>query len=197
MTPAVTDIPALAFLGERIQVAFVLDDFERALRYWTETLKVGPFVVIESALDGRTVTFRGERTDMNMSLAFAYMGDVQVEFVRPTNDAPSPFREFVDSGRRGLHHIAYWPADFDGACAHLERNGFEEICSIARSDGTRDVVYYEPPDFIGTIVELAPWTQFRNDYFGRIQRLSAGWDGSRPVRRFASRAAFLDSGDGA
>jgi catechol 2,3-dioxygenase-like lactoylglutathione lyase family enzyme len=197
MIPAASGSPALAFLGERIQVAFVLDDFEPALRYWTETLKVGPFVVIENALDGRTVTFRGERTDMNMALAFAYVGDVQIEFVQPTNDAPSPFREFLTCGRKGLHHIAYWPADFEGACVYLERNGFDEICSIARSDGGRDVVYYEPPDFFGTIVELVPWTPFRGEYFGRIQQLSVDWDGSRPVRRFGSRAAFLESSEGA
>lgn len=34
-------------------------------------------------------------------------------------------------------------------------------------------------------------------YYGRIQRLSQSWDGtSRPVRRYADRAAFLASGEG-
>jgi len=197
MNPDPTGTPELAFLGKRIQVAFVLADLEPALRYWTEALKVGPFVVMESAIDGRTVRYRGRPTNMEMALAFAYMGDVQIEFVHQTNDAPSPFKEFLDSGRNGFHHLAYWPTDFETACAHLEENGFTEICSIIRPDGTRDLVYYEAPDFIGSIVEIVPWTSARNEYFSRIQRLSNGWDGTRPIRRFASRAAFLDSGEGA
>lgn len=197
MNPDPTDTPGLAFLGKRIQVAFVLADLEPALKYWTETLKVGPFVVMESAIDGRTVHYRGQPTDMDMTLAFAYMGDVQIEFVHPTNDAPSPFKEFLDSGRKGFHHLAYWPTDFDAACEHLERNSFTEICSIVTPDGSRNVVYYEPPEFIGSIVEIVPWTAARKEYFGRIQRLSASWDGTRPIRRFASRAAFLASGEGA
>ena len=187
-----------AFLGRRTQLAFVVKDLDTALRYWTETLKVGPFVVIERSVGNRRVVHRGVETDMDMSLAFAYMGDVQIELVHQTNDAPSPYKEFTESGREGLHHIAFWPEDFEGACSHLEAAGFTEITSFLTADGTRNVAYYDTPEFIGAMVEIVPMTPTRTAYFGRIQRLCETWDGTtRPVRRFVDREAFLASGEGA
>ena len=183
-------------LGRRAQIAFVVKDLDEALRYWTEAMKVGPFVVIDNSVAGRRVVYRGVETAMDSSLAFSYIGDLQIEIVHQTNDAPSPFKDFLDSGREGLQHIAFWPPDFGGACAYLERTGFSEMLSMYTADGARNVVYYEAPAHIGVMVEIVPLTPSRQAYFGRIQNLTRNWDGTRPVRRFASREAFLASGEG-
>jgi catechol 2,3-dioxygenase-like lactoylglutathione lyase family enzyme len=188
----------LRFLGERTQIAFIVRDIEAAAKYWTETLRVGPFVVIEESRGDREIIYRGQRTAVDFSIAFAYMGDVQIEFIQPTDDEPSIYKEFLDSGKEGFHHVAFWPNDFDGACDYLETNGFHEITSVRTKDGKRNVAYYEGPAHIGTIIEIVPLTADRIAYFGRIQRLSQIWDGvTRPVRRFKNRAAFLASGEGA
>jgi catechol 2,3-dioxygenase-like lactoylglutathione lyase family enzyme len=189
-------LPA-AYLGKQAQLAFVVRDLDATLRYWTETLKVGPFVVIERSVGDRKVVHRGAETAMDTTLAFAYMGDVQIEIVHPINASPSPFVEFLESGKEGLHHVAFWPEDFEAACQYLERTGFREVCSMFMRDGTRNVAYYDTPEFLGAIVELVPMTPARTAYFSRIQRLCAEWDGTtRPVRRFADRADFLASGEG-
>ena len=186
------------FLGKRVQLGFVVKDLDATLRYWTEVLKVGPFVVMETSRGNRRVVFRGVETKVDWQLAFAYMGDVQIEFICPTNDEPSPYNEFLNSGHEGLNHIAYWPENFEAACTYLEAHGFKDMCSFYEMNGTRNVVYYETPGTIGSIVEVVPLTAERSAYFGRIQRLSQTWDGvTRPVRRFADRAAFLASGEGA
>jgi hypothetical protein len=185
------------FLGERVQLAFLVRDMDAAVKYWTETLRIGPFVVIEKSRGDRDIFYRGKPTATDFAVAFAYMGDVQIEFIQPTDDEPSIYKEFLDSGREGFHHLAYWPSDFEGACAHLEANGFSEIGSVRMKDGTLNVAYYETPGQVGTIIELVPLTADRAAYFGRIQRLSQTWDGvTRPVRRFVDRAAFLASGEG-
>lgn len=186
-----------SMLGEKVQLAFVVSDMDAAVRYWTETLKVGPFIVIEQSVGDRKVVHRGEQTDMDMSLAFSYMGEVQIELVKQTNDKPSPYKEFLDSGRVGLHHIAFWPEDFEAACAEVERAGFNEVCSIFLSDGTRNVCYFDTPPHIGIMVEIVPMTPARASYFGRIKKLADTWDGTNSVRRFATRADFLESGEGA
>jgi catechol 2,3-dioxygenase-like lactoylglutathione lyase family enzyme len=180
-----------------MQLAFVVRDLDNALRYWTETLRVGPFVVIERAIEGRTVVHRGQRTEMELTLAFSYVGDMQIELVRATSDAPSPYREYLDSGREGLHHVAYWPENFEGACAHLEASGLSEVCVVYAPDSTRAVVHYDAPSHIGTMVELVPASSERWAYFARMRRLVSGWDGSRPVRRYETRDVFLASGEGA
>ncbi|MFN8682385.1 VOC family protein [Paracoccus sp. P2] len=186
------------FLGKRVQLAFVTTDLENTLKFWTEVLGVGPFVVIESSKGDRKVIHRGQETAMDMTLSFAYMGDIQIEIVHQTNDEPSTYKEFTDRGGEGLHHIAFWPEDFEGACTHLEANGFAEVTSFYMADGTRNVAYYETPGAVGALVEIVPMTPARTAYFSRIQRLCESWDGvTRPVRRFADRAAFLASGEGA
>lgn len=184
-------------LGRKAQIAFVVRDLDESLRFWTEVMKVGPFVVIDNSVAGRRVVYRGKETAMDSSLAFSYVGDVQIEIVHQTNDEPSPFKDFLESGREGLQHIAFWPPDFEGTCAELEQLGFSEMLSMYTNDGARNVVYYEAPAHIGVMVEIVPWTESRAAYFGRIQRLANNWDGTRPVRRFASREAFLESGEGA
>lgn len=77
---------------------------------------VGPSVVIESSVAGHKVLRRGKQTAMDTDLAFSYLGDVQVELICQLNDAPSPYKEFTDSGREGLHHVNFWPESFDAAC---------------------------------------------------------------------------------
>lgn len=188
----------LRFLGERVQLAFVVKDIEAAIRYWTKTLRVGPFVMVEESRGTRDILYRGRPTPMDFYLAFAYMGDVQIEIIQPKDNYPSIYQEFFQEGREGFHHFAVWPENFPAACAQLETHGFHEVSSVRMPDGSVSVAYYESPPAIGCIVEVVPLTADRQAYFGRIQRLSREWDGqSRPLRRFADRAAFLASGEGA
>lgn len=185
------------FLGERWQAAYVVKDLDEALRYWTEVLKVGPFVRIDTSRGTRKILYRGKETLADYSVAFAYWGDVQIEIVHQVNEEPSIFKEFLDSGREGLQHICYWPEDTDTACSQLEANGFVERTAVVHADGTRDIVYYDPPSHLGTMIEIVRMNEDRKAYFGRIESLARDWDGTtRPVRRFADRAAFLASGEG-
>jgi catechol 2,3-dioxygenase-like lactoylglutathione lyase family enzyme len=184
------------FLGDRIQLAFVVSNLNDALKFWTETLRVGPFVVIENSVAGRTVIHRGERTSMNTTLAFSYLGDIQIELVCPEDAHPSPFNDFLNSGRQGLQHIAFWPKNFEEAREELESHEFVEACSMYLPDGSRNVCYYDAPSEIGLMIEIVPLTAERSAYFGRIQKLARDWDGARPVRRFKSREDFLASEEG-
>jgi hypothetical protein len=188
---------APGFLGDKTQFAYVVRDLDAALRHWTDVMKVGPFVVIEDSRGGREIVHRGKPTSVEFGVAFAYLGDVQIELIHQTNDAPSLYKEFLDDGREGLHHTAFWPADLDAACTHLELRGYTVATSILAADGTASVVHFEAPPFIGGIVELLPMTVDRKDYYGRIQRLGRDWNGFfRPIRRYRNRDAFLALGEG-
>jgi hypothetical protein len=180
-------------LGRQMQMAWVVNDLDQALRYWTAELGVGPFVVFEGSVGNRKVLHRGCQTGFDMSLAFSYIGDMQIEVIAPLNDEPSPYREFLASGREGLHHLGFWPEDFDGACREIERVGFVEACSIYQPDGTKSASYYDAPPQFGTMVELIPMTAQRRDYFGRIRALVDGWNGSDAIRKFRSREEFLST----
>lgn len=181
------------WLGKRMQLGHVVSDMDAALRYWTEVMGVGPFVVLDTSVGDRTFFHRGKASDVNFSIAISYMGEVMIELIMPLNSEPSPYAEFLASGREGLHHIGLWPRDFRATCENLERFGFTEVSSIRRPDGTKDVIYCDAPGAIGAMVELAEMTPNRAEFLGGIKALADSWDGSDPVRRFASRAAFIAS----
>lgn len=188
--------PFPSFLGQRTQLGIIVADLDESLRFWTGTMKVGPFIVIEESLGDRKFVHRGKVSPVDMSIAYSYFGDTQVEIIVQNNSAPSPYTEFLASGGQGLHHLAFWPEDYEGACRELDRAGFEEVCSIQTADGVKNVSYYSGPKHLGAMIEIVPLTPARKEYFGVMKRLAESWDGQRPVRRYKTRAEFLASPDG-
>ncbi|MET3248803.1 catechol 2,3-dioxygenase-like lactoylglutathione lyase family enzyme [Burkholderia sp. OAS925] len=182
-------------LGKKMQVAFVVRHLEEALHFWTATMKVGPFVVIEESLGDRLFVHRGVQSPVEMSIAYSYLGDVQIEVIAQRNAAPSPYREFLDSGREGLHHIAFWPDEFEGACQNLEEKGFREVSSVRAADGAKNLIYYDGPFHLGVMVEVLPMTPLREKYYGGMKRLAETWDGSRPIRTYCTRSDYMSSED--
>lgn len=176
-----------------LQLSFVVKDLDAALRFWTETMGIGPFVVFEQSLGDRKFVHRGKASDVRMSVALSYRGETQIELITQSNSAPSMYSEFFATGGEGLQHIAFAAADYEKACRELEALGFEEISSIHTPDGTKNVSYFKGPKHLGVMVELVPMTPARRIYYGRIKSLASSWDGSRPIRRFRDSAEFLAS----
>jgi hypothetical protein len=183
------------FLGARMQLAFVVPELQPILRFWTETMRVGPFVVIEDAMSDRRFIHRGRQSPVEASLAFSYLGDIQIELIAQTNSAPSPYMEFLDSGKQGLHHVGFWPEDPEGSCRELERIGFQEVCSAEAATSAGKVTYFSGPPHLGVMLEVAPMTPERSKYFSGIKALADTWDGARPVRTYRTRADYLASED--
>ncbi|RNM12182.1 VOC family protein [Nocardioides pocheonensis] len=182
-------------LGKRMQVSMVVHDLEQAALIWSEHLGVGPWILIEDGLEGRTFMHRGRRSDVQMSLALTYGGETQFELISQSNDAPSPYREFLDGGREGVQHLEFWPEDYAASCRAIEGAGFRELSTIHVADGTKNASYYESPASVGVVVAVVPMTPYRHSYMSAIERLAATWDGTRPIRRFPTRADFLASDD--
>ncbi|OPX05379.1 VOC family protein [Mycobacterium sp. AT1] len=187
-----THLPS--FLGRVSQLSFVVRDFDATLQFWTKTMGVGPFVVMENSLGDRPFVHRGKISDVHMSLALAYLGDIQIEVISQSNDAPSPYTEFYARGGQGLQHVAFATESYVDTCRKLTILGFEEVSCIKMPDGTKDASYfYGPEQHLGTMIEISPLTPRRRMYLDAIKSLSQSWDGTDPVRRFRTRAEFLAS----
>src|SRR5690606_28024172 len=96
-------------------------------------------------------------------------------------------------GREGLHHIAFYPEDYEGACRDLAALGYEEASYVRLPDGTKNVSYFDTPSHIGVMIELVPLTPLRRQHYAGVKLLADSWDGTDPVRRFKTRAEFIDS----
>ena len=70
--------------GPMEQMGFVVDNFEEPIKHWTEKLNVGPFFILEH-LDLKDVYYygkNGEENKIDFSVALAYSGDMQIEFIK-------------------------------------------------------------------------------------------------------------------
>ena len=172
------------FLGEIRQLGYVVPDIEKAMDYWAKTMGVGPwFYNPKVPIEG--YHYDGRNYEPHNSVALANSGFIQVELIQIRNDAPSMYRDFLNSGNVGLQHVAYWTENFDKDLATMESQGFQ-----VRMGGQVGVngrfVYFDKEDHPGTVIELSDVVGPKGRMFRIIREASLNWDGSHPVRPFPS-----------
>jgi len=172
------------------QNGFVVRDVEAAMQHWIEVLGVGPFFYFERVPIG-DFRYRGEASPLEVSIALANSGPLQIELIQQRNGAPSMYRDFLDAGREGLQHVAYWTEHFDGDLERLQAEGFRVGQSGRIGDGGR-FVYYETEGHPGTVVELSEVSGPKGRFFAHVALQALAWDGSDPVRRLVSGPASRD-----
>jgi len=163
------------------QNGYVVRDIRAAMDHWINVLGVGPWFYIDRV---RTDYFRhrGESSDVEMSIALANSGDLQIELIQQRNDAPSMYREFLDSGREGLQHVAYWtkdyPALYERALSLGYRIGHEG--QISGEQGR--FAYFDTGAHPGTVIEISDISGGKGRFFERVKEAAASWDGLEPIR---------------
>ena len=168
------------FFGKVRQNGYVVRDIESALRHWTEVLGVGPFFYVDR-VPVKDFRYCGAPSPVEMSIALANSGDLQIELIQQRNDAPSLYRDFLEAGHEGLQHVAYWTtqfqADYDRLLAHGFVVGHEgEIGESGR------FVYFDAGGHPGTVIELSDVSGPKGRFFEHIRRAAESWDGSDPIR---------------
>ena len=172
------------FFGKVRQNGYVVRDIDAALRHWTGVLGVGPFFYIDR-VPVKGFRYRGQPSDVQMSIALANSGDLQIELIQQRNAAPSLYRDFLEAGHEGLQHLAYWTTDYQADYDRLLAQGYGvghegEIGEQGR------FAYFDtdaPPDaHPGTVIELSDVSGPKGRFFEHIRRAAETWDGSDPVR---------------
>ncbi|MES2496232.1 MAG: VOC family protein [Pseudomonadota bacterium] len=173
-------IGSIKALGDIIQMAYLPEDFDATLRYWTETVGVGPFFLMENIQLGE-MRYRGQPTDARFSIAIAYWGDIQIELIRPENDAPSIYSgEYAVKDR--LHHICIFVdsiADARRACAEAGA----EILVEGKVGDSGEVIYVDAGGGPGHVIELLQPMAGSEGLFAMIKDAARDWDGSEPLRK--------------
>lgn len=172
--------------GEVRQVAFVVRDVERALRYWTETLGVGPFFVLRE-ITPDMFRYRGEPSPApTLTIAFANSGALQIELIQQHDDRPSAYRDFLASGREGMQHVSSWltRAEYDATMTREFALGTTVAHEGAMAGGGVRFAYFatdtEPGGLMYEIADVAEPAVF--PLMQMIADAAMGWDGSEPIR---------------
>lgn len=167
------------------QNGHVVRDLRAAVKFWTEVMGVGPFFLLDRiTMPG--FTCRGQPANPCISVAFSQLGGLQIELIEQHDDEPSMFREFLDAGGQGLHHVACWTSDYDRDKARLLDRGFE-VGHASEADSDDELVsarfcYVHNPDIPGMIVEILERTPAGDLMQERIEQAVRDWDGSDPLR---------------
>lgn len=166
------------------QNGYVVRDIEAAMEYWTQSLGVGPFFFIEK-VPVQNFRYRGAPSDLQMSVALANSGPLQVELIQQRNDAPSMYRDFLEGGGEGLQHIAFWVEEFDAALGEAIRLGWREGHSgEIGADGR--FVYLDSPGHPGNVIEISEVSGAKGKFFESVRESAETWDGTTPIRRIGA-----------
>lgn len=179
--PDPTTLHARARFGPIVQNAFVVRDLPAAVEYWSGTIGVGPFYLLEHIPFG-AVYFRGASLTLDMSVAVAQWGDMQIELIQQHNAVPSIYSEFLARHGEGLQHLGVMTDSLD---AHLERLrplGIEPVQWGSTATGMR-FAYVNTDRQAGGMIELIETGPAVEAFFAKVRGAAARWDGTRPLRR--------------
>lgn len=168
--------------GEVRQAGYVVHDIHKEMRHWSETLGIGPWFYADR-VPVKNFMYKGQPSPIEVSVALANSGPLQIELIQQRNDAPSMYKAFLDAGRTGLQHLAYWTETFDEDVARHVAHGLKVGMSGEVGERGR-YVYYETETHPGTVIELSEVAGPKGKLFKLIREASTGWDGKDPVRLF-------------
>lgn len=162
-------LPALSSVyGPIRQVAYIVEDIDAAIENWNRQLGVSPFAVVRECKPLQGSKYRGEDSgEIILNLAFAYIGEVQLELIEQVNDTPSMYREALAKGASGLHHYGVCVEDYSRAYQYALDNGFTPVVN-AGAPGYAQMAYVESDVIPGLILEIIEWNDITRPYFDGI-----------------------------
>ena len=160
------------------QLGYLVDDLVGAAERWARAYGIGPFHVpprVEVAC-----TYRGTPSAIDLQVAVAQAGPVQIELIQQHCDRPSVYTELAAGGRSQFHQICTVTSDYDAAVAHYETLGYELATEIdARGQRTG---YFDTLADFGHFTEVTEDKPGFLDMLAAIAQTCAEWDGRDPVR---------------
>jgi len=165
-----------------MQLGYVVENLDEALEHWTQAMGVGPFFVMEG-LEILDTRYRGQATDIDLTVALAYSGTMCVELIKQNDEEPSVYSELLErTGCGGFHHWAIGTEQFDEEVARYRSRGYDEAFSGKVAVGDQ-YAYMDTQEDLGGMIELIKLTPAVRELFGNIEAAAADWDGADPIRR--------------
>lgn len=180
--------PLIAQLGQIGQMGFVCEDLHAAVDFWTLSMGAGPFYELSHIVQTGT-RYRGESSEVDLSAALGYFGDIQIELIQQHCDAPSIYREWIERNGTGVQHYAVLVDDFASAHAALTSAGGTAI-QETEIPGSVQASYFEIPHQ-EPIVEILGLSPIFAAQWNRMKGEAVNWDGNRPLRSFAELGKSL------
>jgi methylmalonyl-CoA/ethylmalonyl-CoA epimerase len=135
-------------LPEVGQIGVVVKDVDRTIDFLQSTFGLGPFRVQE--LEAPNVWDRGREKHVKARLAFAALGQVELELIQIV-EGDSVHLEFLREHGEGLHHLGFKVKDFQAKLEQAKAMGFEVLQTGPTG---RLYAYLDTRQTGGVIIEL-------------------------------------------
>jgi hypothetical protein len=168
--------------GQIMQTAYIVGNIQEAINWWVSDLRVGPWFLLDSFINPDQI-YRGVRSDADITLAMAFVGDMQIELIQPKDDRPSVYKETYEARGWGFHHVGIGSLDIEADIRAYEARGYALAFKAAVPTGG-DVAYMDGGPARPGFIELLPMTAGFNAGFAAMWSAARGWDGTDPVRAF-------------
>jgi catechol 2,3-dioxygenase-like lactoylglutathione lyase family enzyme len=152
------------------QVAYVVEDLDKAVDFFTNSLGMPRFYTWRNLAAGQTEkTYRGRPGDFDFSCAFSYSGDVMVELCQHES-GESVFKDWLETRGPGLHHTCYLLDSLDGFHAAVDGMAARghDVAMSGRAGEAR-FSYADTVDAIGSYTEIAYAPAEFLTFFDRIK----------------------------
>jgi hypothetical protein len=167
-----------AIFGPVIQQGYVVPDVDEAMRHWIAR-GVGPFFV-ERHIRPKG-DHDGEAIQPDLTAAFAYSGEQQIEVIEQHDDSPSIYRDYLaEHPAGGLQHLAVWVESIPETIEQLAVAGHRYTARQRYGDGH---AYLDADDAPGVMIQLMARSEHLLELMATIRAASIGWDGvTAPIR---------------
>ena len=178
---SIPELPSV--MGPARQIAYMVNDIDQAVRHWNTEYGVGPFLVTRNAAPLTNAFYRGEKAQRTrVNIAFAYVGDMQLELIELIGDTPGLYKEALDRGQYGVHHYAVCVEDFAAAYNWALDNGYDAVIDSG-VDGLARMSYMENPAS-GLTLEVIEWNPLTRPYFNGLEKLVKSADKGQLIHEF-------------
>lgn len=165
--------------GQKIvQVAFVVDDLERAALHWAETHGAGPFFFLDEVPVTDVRGPGGVPGVLEQGFAVGQWGPVMVELNRQDRVEPAAAAEALTTP--GFGHLAYFSTDSEAEEERLEKAGAPLLLSL--SFGETRVRFHDGRKTSGFVIEHYSCSGAVEEVYRKVAEAAEGWDGSNPFR---------------
>jgi len=132
------------------QLGYVYKDIEKQAKIMESVFGVSKFTMVGPLI--LRINYRGVKAKITVRAAFAQYSETQLELIQLI-EGDSIYKEFLDQGREGFHHVLYKVDDLKAVINKYKENGIEVIQSgrIMASS----YAYMDTEKKLGIIIEFA------------------------------------------
>ena len=176
---------SVAQLGEIMQIAFVPQDFDAAVRHWIG-MGAGPFYILRNNQAEWHEAYGVECRPV-LDIALGQWGEMQIEIIRQKSNEKTVYSDWFDQRREGVHHTCITVEDLDEA----KRRCMDAGCEIVIEGRVADSrwFYADTGGGPGTYLEVLQTGAGPGAMNQMLKDAHRDWDGGDPVRELDLGAA--------